>query len=80
MNEECRDFNKVFHEQQQKFLIKNAEFLLLKLLEVVQTKYKDCLGYECPTLANIQTEYSAILKGVTPTARSTKTKYSSDFL
>lgn len=66
--------------QQREFLTKNAEFLLVKVIEVSQNKYKEVVGYECTQLGKLQTDYAALLKGVSPTIRSTKTKYSSDFL
>ncbi|KAG5870032.1 hypothetical protein JTB14_026613 [Gonioctena quinquepunctata] len=68
------------NQEQRDFLTKNAEFLLVRLLEVSQETYKENVGYECSTLEKLQKEYSALSKGISPTKRNTKTKYSSDFL
>uniref|UniRef100_A0A6P7GEP0 Exocyst complex component 8-like n=1 Tax=Diabrotica virgifera virgifera TaxID=50390 RepID=A0A6P7GEP0_DIAVI len=65
---------------QRSFLTKNAEFLLVNVVEVSQKIYSQNVGYECATLKKLQGEYVALKKGVSPTTRSTKTKYSSEFL
>ncbi|CAH1105110.1 unnamed protein product [Psylliodes chrysocephalus] len=68
------------NQEQRTFLTKNAEFLLVNLIEVAQKKYKENVGYECQTLQKLRKEYVALQKGVSPTSRSTKTKYSSEFI
>nr|XP_023022434.1 exocyst complex component 8 [Leptinotarsa decemlineata] len=68
------------NQDQRQFLTKNAEFLLVHLLEVTQKTYKDHVGYECSTLSKLQEEYSALTKGISPSTRNIKTVYSSDFL
>ncbi|KAJ8975831.1 hypothetical protein NQ317_001228 [Molorchus minor] len=67
------------NQDQRQFLTKNAEFLLVTVIDVAQKKYYENVGNECPKLVTLQKEYSALMKGVSPTARSTKTKYSSEF-
>ncbi|CAG9859377.1 unnamed protein product [Phyllotreta striolata] len=68
------------NQDQRNFLTKNAEFLLVSLMQVVQKKYEEKVGYECPTLAKLQKEYVALQKGVSPASRSTKAKYASEFI
>nr|CAI5822840.1 unnamed protein product [Callosobruchus analis] len=68
------------NEDQKRFLLKNAEFLLVKVLERAQEVYKEHVGYESVSLTKLQTDYSALMRGVVPSSRSTKTKYSSEFL
>ncbi|KAJ8916246.1 hypothetical protein NQ315_016386 [Exocentrus adspersus] len=65
------------NKDHRQFVVKNAEFLLKTVVGVSQLKYKEAVGYECPSLAKLQKEYSALLRGVSPAVRSTKTKYSS---
>ncbi|KAI4465410.1 exocyst complex component 8 [Holotrichia oblita] len=62
--------------EQRQFMIKNADFLLNHLFNVVQKKYKDVNNFESPSLIKLKTENTAILKGITATARNI-TKYSS---
>lgn len=67
--------------EQRKFITKNAEFLLVTLVDVCQKKYKEEIGFSCETLSKLQKEYSALLNGISPTSRNTtRNKYSSDFL
>ncbi|XP_072396920.1 exocyst complex component 8 [Diabrotica undecimpunctata] len=68
------------NQDQRNFLTKNAEFLLVNVIEVSQKIYNQNVGYECATLQKLQGEYVALKKGVSPTTRNTKTKYSSEFL
>ncbi|XP_018562650.1 exocyst complex component 8 [Anoplophora glabripennis] len=68
------------NQDHRQFVVRNADFLLDTVINVSQKKYKDAVGYECPSLAKLRKEYSAITRGVSPAVRSTKTKYSSEFL
>ncbi|CAH1133128.1 unnamed protein product [Ceutorhynchus assimilis] len=63
------------NEDQKQFILKNFEFLLVVLVQLTQTKYKEATGYECDNLNKLVNDYLSLLK-----ARSTKTKYSSEFL
>ncbi|XP_030749677.1 exocyst complex component 8 [Sitophilus oryzae] len=63
--------------EQKRFILKNIEFLLVAVLELVQKKIKGETGYESEHLNKLWNEYSGLLK---QSSRNTKTKYSSDFL
>lgn len=65
------------HIEQRQFIIKNAEFLLVSLLNLAQEKYNTTVGFKCPSLERLQKENLALTHGVTPSNRQIP-KYSSN--
>lgn len=62
--------------EQRTFIVKNANFLLTALLDLVQRNYEEAVGFKCGNLERLAEERVALTKGISPSARSVA-KYSS---
>ncbi|CAH0556750.1 unnamed protein product [Brassicogethes aeneus] len=70
---------KDLQKEERQFIIKNTEFLLVTLYNLIQRKYTKSNGFECKTFAKVQIDYAALMK-ICLGNRNIKTKYSSEFL
>lgn len=70
-------FCEMFLFQEKHFIVKNIEFLLTTLYNLMQKKYMKANGFECKSLSKVNSQYLSLIKMSSSTRR---TKYSSDLL